>query len=133
MPPFISRPRCSGRNTHRMCETASSRRHAPPSPCSGVSSPGRSPARMASRHSEGSTMSDPMRHRNATPPYGAHVPANAGADGVMLDTGTTEQSPTAESVGAVPGVEADAQDSRVLEQQLIEQGGWHELIELLLN
>src|SRR5207247_3963166 len=53
--------------------------------------------------------------------------------GVTLETRTQQQSPTAGSVGAVPGVEAQAQDSSVLEQQLIEQGGWHELIELLLN
>jgi tetratricopeptide (TPR) repeat protein len=78
-------------------------------------------------------MSDPMQHRNATPPYGASVPANAGTDGVTVDTGTLEQSATGGTVGAVPTVEADAQDSRVLEQQLIEQGGWNELIELLLN
>jgi tetratricopeptide (TPR) repeat protein len=52
---------------------------------------------------------------------------------VTLGAGSPEESPTSGSVGAVPTVEADAQDSRVLEQQLIEQGGWHELIELLLN
>jgi hypothetical protein len=66
-------------------------------------------------------MSDPMRHRTATPPYGARAPDDAGTD---LTDG---------SAGAVPGVEADAQDSRVLELQLIQQGGWPELIELLLN
>jgi hypothetical protein len=104
-----------------------------PWPVSGVSSPGRSPARIAGRGQRRRTMSDPMRHRNVTPLYGAGVPANAGTDGVTLDTVAPEQSPTAGSVGAVPTVEADAQDSRVLEQQLIEQGGWHELIELLLN
>ena len=74
-----------------------------------------------------------MRQRSATPRYGASVPEGAGTDGVTLDPGTPEQSATAGSVGAIPGVEADAQDSRVIEQQLIEQGGWHELIELLLN
>src|SRR6185436_20952185 len=78
-------------------------------------------------------MSDPTRHRNVTPFYGAGVPANAGTDGVTLDTVAPEQSSTAEAVGAVPTVEADAQDSRVIEQRLIEQGGWPELIELLLN
>src|SRR5213075_3025439 len=50
-----------------------------------------------------------------------------------LDPRTEQQPPAAGSVGAVPGVEAQAQDSSVLEQQLIEQGGWYELIELLLN
>ena len=44
-----------------------------------------------------------------------------------------QQSSAAGSVGAVPGVETDGQDSSVLEQQLIAQGGWPELIELLLN
>jgi tetratricopeptide (TPR) repeat protein len=78
-------------------------------------------------------MSDPMRHRNVTPAYGASGPTDAGADGGTLDAGTPEQAPPAGSVGAVPDVEADAQDSRVLEQQLFEQGGWQELIELLLN
>src|SRR3954447_25400358 len=104
-----------------------------PSPCLAVFSSGWFPARMASRGSEGGTMSDPMRPRHSTPHYGVEVPANAGTDGVTLDPGNPEQSPTAGSVGAVPGVEADAQDSRVLELQLIEQGGWQELIELLLN
>jgi tetratricopeptide (TPR) repeat protein len=77
-------------------------------------------------------MSDPMRHRNATPPYGASVTASAGTEDVT-DPGTPDPSPMSGSLGAVPAVEADAQDSRVIEQQLIEQEGWHELIELLLN
>src|SRR5262245_23468098 len=66
-------------------------------------------------------MSDSLPPRRSTPPYGSSVPAparSAGLDG---------------SVGAIPSQEAPPRDSGVLEQQLIEQGGWRELIDLLLN
>jgi golgin subfamily B member 1 len=78
-------------------------------------------------------MSDPMRTRHATPRYGVEVPAEAGTDGATPDAPAQQEAPTAGSVGAVPGTEAQEQDSTVLELRLIQQGGWQELIELLLN
>ena len=66
-------------------------------------------------------MSDPMRPRHSTPAMGQRCR--------QMSVTCTRTPPRRPRPGRRrrPGVEADAQDSSVLELQLIEQGGWHEL------